>query len=116
MIWRVLLTVFYGVLLGALMALENSRPDVPDLVWLLAWLAAPVVGFLVGRWWVVFAVVGAVFVRAIGWDSGENDGNPALWPPYVITEVVLIGVPLLAGVACSFLRRQRHRPSVEPSG
>jgi len=35
-----------------------------------------VVGFLVGRWWVVFAVVGAIFGRAIGWDVGENDGNP----------------------------------------
>ena len=97
------------------MALDNTV-GVPDVLWLFAWLAAPVVGFLVGRWWVVFAVVGAVFGRAIGWDSGENDGNPALWPPYVITEVALIGVPLLVGVACSFLRRQRHRPSVEPGG
>ena len=98
------------------MAIENSRPDVPDVMWLLAWLAAPVVGFLVGRWWVVFAALGMIFGRAIGWDPGENDGNPAFWPPYVVTAFISVGLPLLVGVACSYVWRAWNRPSVEPGG
>ena len=90
------------------MALENS-PGIPDALFLVAWLAAPVVGFAVGRWWVLFAVVGALVGRTIGWDSGENDGNPALWPPYLLVTTVSLGLPLLLGVVFSQVRRNRHR-------
>ncbi len=107
MIWRILLTAFYAGVLGALMALENSNAGMSDVPLLAAWLAAPVVGFAVGRWWVVVAVVGAVVGRAIGWDPGENDGNPALWPPYVITAAVFAGLPLLLGAGLSQVRRTR---------
>lgn len=107
MIWRILLTAAYAGALGALMVLENTgMSDVPLFV---AWLAAPVVGFAVGRWWVLLAVVGALVGRTIGWDPGENDGNPALWPPYVITMAAFLGVPLLVGVALSGARGTRHR-------
>jgi hypothetical protein len=107
MAWRVLLTALYAGVLGALMALDNSV-DVPDALWLIAWLAAPVVGFLVGRWWAILAVVGAIVGRTIGWDPSENDGNPALWLPYLVTIVLLIGLPLLLGAICSYVWRARR--------
>jgi hypothetical protein len=113
--WRVLATVLYAAALGGLMALDNTV-GVPDVLWLVAWLAAPVVGFLVGRWWAVFAVLGAIFGRTIGWDSGENDGNPALWAPYVVTTALLIGFPLLAGVVCSYLWRSRQGALADDRG
>lgn len=72
-----------------------------DYPLLALWLAAPAIGFLIGRWWVLFAVIGALAGRAIGWDSAENDGNPALWWPYVLTTIVLFGGPLLLGVLTS---------------
>jgi hypothetical protein len=108
-IWRVLFTVFYAGVLGGLMALENSNPGMSDAPLLAAWLAAPVVGFLVGRWWVLLAVTGGIVGRAIGWDPGENDGNPAFWPPYVVSSIVLIGLPLLLGVVVSKIWRPRQR-------
>jgi hypothetical protein len=77
---------------------------------LVVWLLGPVIGFLVGRWWVVFALAGAIFGRAIGWDAGENDGNPAFWPPYVVMAIVLLGFPLFLGVVCARVRdNRRHR-------
>lgn len=99
MIWRVLLTAAYAVLFGALVALENFHPEMSDAPLIAVWVLAPGVGFLVGRWWVLLAFAGAVVGRAIGWDPGENDGNPALWPPYIISSIVLFGLPLLSGVA-----------------
>jgi hypothetical protein len=108
-LWRVLLTVLYAVGFGALMALENSNPGMSDAPLLVTWLLAPLVGFLAGRWWVVFAVVGAIVGRAIGWDAGENDGNPAFWPPYVVTAIVFLGFPLLLGVWFSQVRESRSR-------
>jgi len=113
-IWRVLLTVLYAGVLGALMALENSNPGMSDIPLLAALLAAPVVGFLVGRWWVLLAVAGGIVGRAIGWDPGENDGNPAFWPPYVVTVIVLLGLPLLLGVVVSTIWRNRQR-GAQPS-
>lgn len=112
MIWRVLLSALYAGVVGALMALENADPGMPDALPIAVWLAAPVVGFLVGRWWVLFAVVGALAGRTVGWDSGENDGNPALWPPYVLTAIVFLGLPLLLGVVLSQAWRGRHRSSI----
>lgn len=109
MLWRILLAAFYAVALGALMALENSNPGMSDVPLLVAWLLAPLVGFTVGRWWVVFAVVGVIVGREIGWDAGENDGNPAFWPPYVVTAIVLLGLPLLLGVVLSRTRENRSR-------
>lgn len=114
-IWRVLLTVLYAGVLGVLMVLENSNPGMSDIPLLAAWLAAPVVGFLVGRWWVLLAVAGAIIGRAIGWDPGENDGNPAFWPPYVVMAIVLLGLPLLLGVVASEIWQSRQR-AVQPSG
>ncbi|HYJ21189.1 MAG TPA: hypothetical protein VEW07_04095 [Solirubrobacterales bacterium] len=102
--WRILLTALYTAALGALAALENFNPGMSDVPLLAAWLAAPVVGFAVGRWWVLFAVVGALVGRTIGWDPAENDGNPALWPPYVVMTVTFIGLPLLLGAALSRVR------------
>lgn len=101
MTWRILLTVLYASVLGGLMAVGNSNPGMSDIPLLAAWLAAPVVGFLVGRWWVLLAVAGAIIGRAIGWDPGENDGNPAFWPPYVVMAIVICGLPLLLGVGLS---------------
>ena len=104
MAWRVLLTLFYALISGALMALENYHPSMPGWPIILVWLAALVVGFLVGRWWVLLAVVGVLVGRTIGWDPAENDGNPALWPPYVVATIVSVGLPLLIGVGCFYLR------------
>jgi hypothetical protein len=103
--WRALLTALYAVALGALLAVDNYGVDVPVPVTLGVWMMAPAVGFLVGRWWVLLAVVGAVAGRAIGWDAGEHDGNPALWPPYVLTAIAFVGAPLLLGLALSLLWR-----------
>jgi hypothetical protein len=111
--WRILLTGGYAALLGMLMALENFDPGMSDLPLLIAWLAAPVVGFLVGRWWVVFAAAGVLIGRAIGWDAAENDGNPALWPPYVVTALALVGIPLLVGAVCSYVWSKRSSPARE---
>jgi len=109
-IWRVLLTVLYAGVLGALMAFENSDPGMSDVPLLAAWLAAPVVGFLVGHWWILVSVAGVIIGRAIGWDPGENDGNPAFWPPYVVSAITLLGLPLLLGVGVSKIwQRQRQR-------
>lgn len=115
MIWRVLLTAVYAGAFGALVALENFIPGISDTPLLAVWLVAPVIGFLVGRWWVLFAVIGALAGRVIGWDSGENDGNPALWPPYVLTTIVFLGLPLLLGVVLSEAWQGRHRRAAQPS-
>jgi hypothetical protein len=108
-IWRVILTVLYAGAFGAVIALENINPEMSDIPLLALWLAAPVIGFLVGRWWVVFAVVGALIGRTIGWDSGDNDGNPALWWPYLLTTIVFLGFPLLLGVVVSQTWQSRRR-------
>ena len=111
MIWRALLTVAYALVYGAVMALDNSE-GVSDVLLVAVWLLAPVVGFLVGRWWVVLAVLGPVLGRMIGWDAAEHDGNAALSPPYVVTLVGLVALPLLLGVWLSGVRegiqRRRH--------
>lgn len=108
MAWRVLLTVAYGAVFGVLTALGNLDPEMTEVPLIVVWAAAPVVGFLVGRW-VLFAVVGVLVGRTIGWDSGEHDGNPALWPAYVVSTIVLVGVPLLVGVALSLLYANTSR-------
>lgn len=113
MAWRILLTGLYGVALGAVMALENSNPSMSDVPGLVLWLAGPLIGFLVGRWWALFAVAGVILGRAIGWDPGENDGNPAFWPPYVVMAIILIGGPLLLGAAGS--RALQNRRQGKPS-
>jgi hypothetical protein len=104
-LWRILLTALYASAFGAAMALENAHPGMPDAPVLAIWLLAPVVGFMVGRWWVVFAVVGMIFGRAIGWDAGENDGN-------VVTDVVFLGLPLYLGVVLSGAWQNRRRRTV----
>lgn len=104
----VALTALYALALGVVMALENVV-DIPDVFLVAVWLFAPVVGFLVGRWWVVLAVAGAVVGRMIGWDSAEHDGNPALWPPYLVSMILLIGLPLLLGVMISEVRDNSRR-------
>lgn len=114
--WRILLTVLYGAVFGLLLALENFHPEMSGAPLFVAWLAAPVVGFLVGRWWVVAAVLGAIAGRVIGWDSAENDGNPALWPPYVVAALGYLGIPLLIGVLCSYVWRAWRRPMVQREG
>jgi len=116
MIWRVLLAVLYAGTFGVLMALENLNPGMPDAPLLAVWLVAPVVGFLVGRWWVLFAVIGALAGRVIGWDSEANDGNPALWAPYVLTTIIFLGLPLLLGVAFSQIWPSRRRRSSAEGG
>ena len=113
MLWRLLLVVLYAAAFGTLMALENFHPEMSGTPLLAVWLLAPVVGFLVGRWWVLFAVVGAIVGRAIGWDAGENDGNPALWPPYVVTVILFLGLPLLLGVVLARLRESRGHRTVQ---
>jgi len=113
---RILLTGLYAVAFGAVMAFENANPSMSDLPALVLWLAGPVIGFLVGRWWVLFAVTGVIFGRAIGWDPGENDGNPAFWPPYVVMAIIFTGVPLLLGVAMSQAVQSRRHRRAEPGG
>jgi len=71
---RVALTLLYAIALAAVMALDNLV-DLPSIVPLAALALAPLIGFFVGRWWVVLAVLGALVGRPIGWDSAENDGN-----------------------------------------
>ena len=106
---RIVLTLLYAIALGAVMALGNLV-DLPAIVPVAVWVMAPLVGFLVGRWWVVLAVLGAFVGQSIGWDPAEHDGNPALWPPYVTSTLLGFGPPLLLGVAISIARdRRRHR-------
>ena len=106
---RIALMLVYAIALGAFMALDNLV-DLPAIVPLAVWVMAPLVGFFVGRWWVVLAVLGAFVGQQIGWDPAENDGNPALWPPYITSTLLVIGLPLLLGVAISIARdRRRHR-------
>jgi hypothetical protein len=112
MTWRAILTVAYAVVFGAVMALDNSE-GIPDVLLVAVWLLAVVVGFLVGRWWVVLAILGPLLGRTIGWDAADNDGNAALWWPYVVTTIGLVALPLLAGVWLSRIREgtQRRRPA-----
>jgi hypothetical protein len=109
--WRIALTAFYAITCGALLVLENFNPGMSDVPLLAAWLAAPVVGFLVGRWWVLLVVLAVLVGRSIGWDAGENDGNSAFWWPYLLIATVLFGGPLLVGVLISeaLEARSRHR-------
>jgi hypothetical protein len=111
MTWRVLLTAAYALACGAVMALGNSE-GVSDVLLVAVWLLAPVVGFLVGQWWVVLAVLGPLVGRMIGWGPAEHDGNSALSWPYVVTTTGLIAIPLLLGVWLSGVRegiqRRRH--------
>ena len=104
---RVALALLYAAALGAVMALDNLA-GLSDVFLLFVWLLAPLIGFFVGRWWVVFTVLGAIVGRVIGWDASENDGNPALWPPYAVSTIILIGLPLLLGVAISAARNSRR--------
>lgn len=116
--WRILLTGVYAAAWGVLMALQNVHPDMSSAPLLALWLAAPIVGFAVGRWWALIAVVAALVGRTIGWDRGENDGNPALWPPYVVSSVLSLGLPLLAGLALSRIlpmwRERNHHVDSAP--
>ena len=107
MIWRIALTGLYAAAFGGLLAFENVNPGMSDTPLLVLWIAAPVVGLLVGRWWVLLAVVGAMIGHVVGWDAGENDGNPALWPPYLVMWPLLLGLPLCLGVAFSRFRSDR---------
>jgi hypothetical protein len=110
--WRLLLTIAYAAAVGAVLALENSDPGMSEVPILAAWLVAVVVGFLVGRPWVMLAAVGAVVGRTIGWDAGENDGNPALWPPYVVVTIIAYSLPLFIGVGVRGLwHNRRDRPA-----
>lgn len=111
MIWRVLLTVLYTVACGAGMALWNSDREVGEVVLIAVLAAGLVVGFLVGRWWVLLAVCGALIGRTIGWDSGENDGNPALWWPYVMTTIMFYGGAPALGLLVSIGRGSREPAS-----
>lgn len=103
------LTVVYSAAFGAAMAADNQGHDVATLLFTL-WAAAPVVGFLVGRWWVVLAVIGTLVGHAIGWDRGENDGNPAFRFPFILAQIVFIGGPFGLGALVSAIRRERNRP------
>jgi hypothetical protein len=114
--WRVILTALYGAVIGLLMALENFHPEMSSAPLLVAWLIAPVVGFLVGRWWVVAAVFGVLAGRLIGWDPAENDGAPALSPLHLLVGFAYLGIPLLFGVFCSYVWRAWRRASVHPGG
>jgi hypothetical protein len=110
--WRIALTIFYAIACGTLLAMENFNPEMSDALLLVAWLAAPVVGFLVGRWWVLLVVLAVLVGRAIGWDAGDNDGNSAFWWPYLLTTTVFFGGPLLVGVLASgALEARRRRPA-----
>lgn len=71
-------------------------------------MLAVLIGFLVGRWWVVLAALGTIVGQPIGWDSAEHDGNSALWLPYVISFVFFFGFPLLMGVAIAVARDRRR--------
>lgn len=105
---RVALTLLYAIALGAVTALD-SFDDLPAIIPLAAWALAPLVGFLVGRWWVVLAVLGGLIGLTIGWNPAEHDGNPSLWFPYVTSFVAFVGLPLLVGVAIAVVReRRRH--------
>ena len=95
------------------MALANLHPGMSDAPVLALWLAAPIVGFLVGRWWILLAVAGLLIGHAIGWDPGENDGNPAFWWPYLVSLTVLLGLPLLIGVMLSAAYRRWRRRAPE---
>lgn len=116
MTWRVLLTGVYAIAWGALMALQNTYPGMSEIPLLALWLIAPIVGFAVGRWWVLIAVVAALVGRTIGWDRGENDGNPALWPPYVVSSALSLGLPLLAGLAVSQILTARRERNSDTDG
>lgn len=119
MVWRALLTVLYASAFGCLLALQNVNPGAFDVPTLVIWLVAPIVGFLVGRWWVMIAVVGVVIGPSIGWDPGENDGTSAFWWPRVVVGVISVGFSLFVGVALYKLRQwQRHteRPNSVASG
>lgn len=102
---RVPLALGYAGALAVVMALANIGPGISGAPLVVVWIVAPVVGYLVGRWWVLLALVGVLMGRTIGWDPGENDGNPALWLPYVVSSVAFFGLPLLGGVLLSYTVR-----------
>jgi hypothetical protein len=101
----------YGALFGAVTAAGNFGYDLTTSGVTL-WIAAPAVGFLAERWWVVLATIGVLAGHAIGWNSAEHDGDPALWSPFVVTQFLVVGGPLVLGAFASVLCRERERPSV----
>lgn len=114
MAWRVLLTVAYAAAFGAVLALHNLEPGVGEAPAIVVFALAPVVGFLVGRWWVLLAVVGPLAGHAIGWDPASNDGNPAFWPPYVFFLTILFATPLVIGIGLRQAWSAWRRPPPAP--
>lgn len=102
MAWRILLTVVYAIACGAVFALDNLQLWPGGEAFSLVVLAAGlVVGFLVGRWWVLLAVLGGLIGRTIGWGEDGHDGNPALWWPYIMSTVLFFGTVLVLGLLVS---------------
>lgn len=103
MIWRVLLVVVYGGAWAVLAALHNGFLGLEAPASFL-WLAAPVVGFLIGRWWALFAIFGWLVGSIVGWDEQANYDQGRLvvyfYAPFFF---VWIGAPLLRGVAVSLV-------------
>jgi hypothetical protein len=99
------LTALYTAACVVVVASWNGSPDLPGAATVVVLVSAPVVGFLVGRPWVLLAVFGALIGRTIGWDSSANDGNPALWEPYVVWIAGLFGSLLLSGLVLSYFSR-----------
>ena len=116
MIWRVLLVVLYAGIVGGLFTYENFHPEMSGTPYVVAALAALVVGFVVGRWWVIMAGLGVVLGRMIGWDASENDGVPALSLLHVVGAFLFVALPLLVGAVCSYAWRAWRRPLAESNG
>jgi hypothetical protein len=95
--FRVLLTLGYAIGLGAMVVADNFNPGMSNVPMIVVWVCGLPVGFAVGRWWVLLAVVGWLVALPIGYDPADHDGNPAFWLPRVVVTTVLLAAPLFLG-------------------
>lgn len=72
MAWRILVTVFYGSVFGAIMAGPEPEAGAGLVLLISLWAAAPLVGFLVGRWWLALAFALILTGTANGLDPGYD--------------------------------------------
>lgn len=129
---RLALTAVYGALLGTWFYADQKQIDlysqgVYDVLHSTAFgftfaLAFPIlVGWLVGRWWVLGALIGPLaslgYLQASGYVSPWHDGAPPLGFPgwfglFFLGALLLLGV----GIRTGFIwRGVDPRPPVDPS-
>lgn len=116
MAWRILLTVIYGSAFGAIVAGPEPEAGAGLVLLIATWSAAPPVGFVVGRWWVVLAFILVLIGTAIGGNPGYDTPVATWWTFTGMAMFIAVGVPLLLGVGAYRLWSRDRTGSWTPPG